>query len=128
MTSYCLCFGALYSNLTLLFLVHLVRTCTIGNQYGDITANMGVSTDQVGGPLSCYNAGHHWALGWFPEGRVQYLTPPDSPVRVSVVAFVDVKALQSNEYVLVRVGSYYMQYNKAKLVSKTKIVHSKVLS
>jgi hypothetical protein len=61
----------------------------------------------------CYNAANHWALNWYIDGRLD-LDPPQIPVTVKVAAFVDFQERSSDEYVLLKTGNLYMQYNRAK--------------
>ncbi len=87
-----------------------------GVEYGDKTSNMGVSSAEIGGPLSCYNAANHWYLGWFSEGRLDLSTVPSNPITVNIAAFVDYSetASESDKYVLVKAGNFYVQFNRAK--------------
>jgi hypothetical protein len=87
-----------------------------GNEYGDKTSNMGVSSAEIGGPLSCYNAANHWLLGWFPDSRLDLTTVPSNPITVNIPAFVDYSdvASSSDQYVIVKAGNFYLQYNRAK--------------
>jgi hypothetical protein len=87
-----------------------------GDEYGDYTSNMGISSSELGGPLYCYNACNHWVLGWFSDSRLDLSTIPSSPVTVTMPAFVDYQetAGASDQYVLVKVGNFYLQYSCAK--------------
>ena len=87
-----------------------------GTEYGDKTSNMGVSSAEIGGPVSCYNAANHWYLGWFTEGRLDLTTVPSNPITVNIAAFVDYSetASDSDKYVLVKAGNFYVQFNRAK--------------
>lgn len=86
-----------------------------GAEYGDKTGNMGQSSSTAGGPLYCYNAANHWNLNWFGDSRLD-LVAPSTPRIVKIPAFVDYRETASdrNRVVLVKVGSLYMQYNRAK--------------
>jgi Gametolysin peptidase M11 len=87
-----------------------------GDEYGDYTSNMGISSSELGGPLYCYNAGNHWALGWFSDSRLDLSTIPSSPITVTMPAFVDYQETAGalDQYVLVKVGNFYLQYSCAK--------------
>lgn len=87
-----------------------------GSEYGDKTSNMGVSSVEIGGPLSCYNGANHWYLGWFTDGRLDLSSVPSNPITVNIPAFVDYAetAYASDQYVLVKVGNFYIQFNRAK--------------
>ena len=87
-----------------------------GSEYGDKTSNMGISSAEIGGPLACYNGANHWYLGWFPDGRLDLTSVPSNPITVNIPAFVDYSetAYASDQYVLVKAGNFYIQYNRAK--------------
>lgn len=84
-------------------------------EYGDITGNMGASSAESGGPLSCYNAANHWSLEWFRDSRLD-LEPRYRPIKVTIPSFVDYRevAAVSDKFVLVKIGTLYIQYNRAK--------------
>jgi Gametolysin peptidase M11 len=86
-----------------------------GAEYGDRTGNMGQSSSTAGFPLFCYNAANHWSLNWFTDSRLD-LVARAKPVTVTIPAFVDYveTAAKTDMFVLVRVGTLYMQYNRAK--------------
>jgi hypothetical protein len=88
-----------------------------GKEYGDKTGNMGASSAIIGGPLYCYNAANHWQLNWYSDSRFSFsIEASRQPITIVVVAFVDyfkVRYIQG-KYVLVKVGNFYMQYNRAK--------------
>jgi Gametolysin peptidase M11 len=86
-----------------------------GAEYGDRTGNMGQSSSTAGFPLFCYNAANHWSLNWFTDSRLD-LVAPAKPVTVKIPAFVDYveTASKKDMFVLVRLGTLYMQYNCAK--------------
>jgi hypothetical protein len=87
-----------------------------GSEYGDKTSGMGVSSVEIGGPLACYNGANHWYLGWFTDGRLDLSSVPSNPITVKIPAFVDYSetAYASDQYVLVKAGNFYMQFNRAK--------------
>jgi len=64
----------------------------------------------------CYNSANHWVLGWFHGAHLE-LQAPQRPRTVTVIAFVDYRLRQRNDYVLVKIGNLYFQYNRAKKVS-----------
>lgn len=82
-----------------------------GQEYGDVTAFMGQSSAEVGGPVSCYNACNHWSLNWFPSQRMEIT--PGNPVTIQLAAFVDATR-SGGATVLVKARDFYMQYNRAK--------------
>lgn len=94
----------------------LKHAAASGSEYGDKTSNMGISSAEIGGPLACYNGANHWYLGWFPDGRLDLTNVPSNPITVNIPAFVDYSetAYASDQYVLVKVGNFYIQFNRAK--------------
>jgi Gametolysin peptidase M11 len=87
-----------------------------GDEYGDVTGYMGISAGSTAAPLSCYNAGDNWLLSWFMDARLDLSTPPDTPVTVTIAALTDYQEIRSysDQYVIVKGGDIYMQYNRAK--------------
>lgn len=95
----------------------LVHAWYNGNEYGDISGSMGMSSAQLGAPLSCYNAANHWKLNWYSDSRLDLTNIPSTPITVTVPAFVDYQAVRSDSSkpVLVKVGNdLFFQYNRAK--------------
>jgi len=62
----------------------------------------------------CYNAANHWALNWYGNAKLDLSNPPATPRQIKVAAFVDHQRRSANEYVLVKAGNLFMQYNRAK--------------
>jgi len=84
--------------------------------YGDESGYLGFTVYKSGGPVKCFNGHKNWVAGWF-EDR-QYHADPymTSPILTRLVTFVDYKnpLLDFNDVVLIRVGQYFLQYNRAK--------------
>lgn len=77
---------------------------------------MGRSKVMRGGPLLCFNAGNHWQLGWFPNGRKDFgYQGPTVPQKFDLASFVD---YPGSHPVIARVGDMYMQYNYRKSYNK----------
>jgi hypothetical protein len=90
------------------------------SQYGDHTGFMGGAImgvhDTTNFPAMCYNAAHHWQLGWYKE-TFKATVDPAVPTLVKVIAFSDQdKGVTGFDHVLVQTGQnqdLYMQYNRA---------------
>ena len=61
--------------------------------------------------MSGYNAHNHYLLRWFADRVVEI--DPEFPQRVTLVPFVHNSYAGPNEFIIVRVGDLYMQYNRA---------------
>lgn len=88
----------------------------LSESYGDETGYMGFTVYQSGGPVKCFNGHKNWVAGWFQD-RENYATPSmPNPILSRLVAFVDYENvnLDDSDVVLMRVGQYYIQYNRAK--------------
>ena len=84
--------------------------------YGDESGYMGFTVYKRGGPVKCFNGHKDWVAGWFQD-RENFLDPNVvSPVLSRLVTFVDYEhpELDWHDVVLMRVGPYYIQYNRAK--------------
>ena len=83
--------------------------------YGDESGYMGFTVYQEGAPLKCFNGHKNWISGWFEDREYAINPAMPSPVLARLVTFVDYKKdLEENDVVLIRVGRYYVQYNRAK--------------
>jgi Gametolysin peptidase M11 len=97
--------------------------------YGDETGYMGFTIYQTGAPIKCFNAHKNWVSGWFDDR--EYTVNPSllSPVLSRLVTFVDYnKDLEQNDVVLIRVGKYYIQYNRAKGINVDTGMHANQVS
>jgi hypothetical protein len=76
---------------------------------------MGYTVYKSGAPIKCFNAHKNWLSGWF-GGREYAVNPAmPEPVLNRLVTFVDYdKEMEWFDIVLLRVGPYYIQYNRAK--------------
>ena len=66
----------------------------------------------LNGPERCFNARKNWLLGWYDDKSLTV----DANFNGKLVAFVDYELASTDrgEYVLLRVGDVYIQYNRAK--------------
>lgn len=86
------------------------------NQYADITGQMGFASRWSGnGPERCYNAAKHYNLGWF-EDRTVCVDDVIGHIHWGgrLATFVDYNLTSPEEFVIIRIGDIYMQYNRAK--------------
>lgn len=84
-----------------------------GGEYGDTTGLMGFATKDANGPKSCFNAHHHWELGWYDERSIDLgHTIRESAWSGRLMAFVDFDVTPLGEVVIIRAGNLYMQYNR----------------
>ncbi|KAL7556099.1 hypothetical protein ACA910_008068 [Epithemia clementina (nom. ined.)] len=87
-----------------------------GEEYGARTGYMGGAPTETETPQKCFNAHNHYQLGWFAPHTVD-LDPAVlslEPQLVWVAAFVDYDLIQEGvEYVVVKMGDLYIQYNRA---------------
>ena len=58
-----------------------------------------------------YNAHNHYMLQWFQDRVLE--VEPEFPQVVTLAPFVEYDSAAPNEYIVVRVGNLYMQYNRA---------------
>eukprot|EP00977_Amphora_coffeiformis_P021513 scaffold9427_cov175-Amphora_coffeaeformis.AAC.1 len=82
-----------------------------GKEYDGVTGYMGNVPTEVLTPQRCYNAHNHYKLQWF-EDRVLEVDP-EFPQIVTLAPFVQYDSAGRDEYIIVRVGNLYMQYNRA---------------
>lgn len=84
-----------------------------GFGYADITGNMGYSTRQQYGPLSCYNAQKNWQLGWYDDKSLDLTNSVRGGAWAGrLVAFVDYDKTVDTDAVVIKVGTLYVQYNR----------------
>jgi len=82
--------------------------------YGDETGYMGYGEKSETSPLKCFNGFKNYQLGWYSDRTVT--VDPSQPHRFSLAAFVDYDDSTSVDKhpVLLKVGDYFIQYNRAK--------------
>lgn len=61
--------------------------------------------------VSGYNAHNHYSLGWFHDRVIE--VDPEVPQLVTLAPFVHYQYTAPSEYIVVRIGDLYMQYNRA---------------
>lgn len=91
-------------------------------QYADLSCTMGgtLPNGTLTTPQKCFNAYHHYQLGWFASHHLE-IDPLDEstsmPQQVELAAYTDYDKLQSagdGAAVILNVANqYYMQYNRA---------------
>ena len=82
-------------------------------EYGDGSSMMGYSYGYDDIPSMCFDGAKHWALGWYDD-RKEEVDPSQGVWVGNVVAFVDYELVTGYDKILVKVGDYYIQYNRAK--------------
>jgi len=82
-------------------------------EYADETGYMGNSYKIQGYPSMCFNAHKNWISGWFLD-RIVTVDPADGIWKGYLATFVDYDLTSPGEYVVIKVGDLYMQYNRAK--------------
>jgi len=82
-----------------------------GEEYRDSTGYMGRSLAQENYPARCFNAYHHWFLGWH-RAHSTAVNPITEAGKYKIIPFVDFEQAQDDEFTIIRVGSVYMQYNR----------------
>lgn len=65
------------------------------------------------GPPKCFNGYNFWVLSWFADRKVEVI-PTNQSQLVQLATFVDYVNTTSSQPVLLKVGNYYMVYNRAK--------------
>jgi len=83
-----------------------------GVAYGDQSGLMGYSYAQSNSPRMCFNGAKHAYLGWYDDRRVS-VNPANGPWIGTLAAFVDYGVTLSDQYIILNVGEYYLQYNRA---------------
>ena len=61
----------------------------------------------------CFNAAKSWQLGWYSDKSYE-VSPQNGKFTAHLDAFVDYNSVQANEYVLLKVDTKYVIYNKQK--------------
>ena len=93
--------------------IGLSHSSANSQEYGDTSCIMGYASAAVGGPSYCFNGQKNWWLNWYEDRRVEI-----SGQRAwtgKLAAFTDYdETIQGDHVVIVKVGNYYLQYNKAK--------------
>ena len=84
-----------------------------GNSYGDVSGMMGYAENREQGPRSCFNAHKNWDVTWFDD-RAEDINIEDGPWAGQLVSFVDYDRTPPGNFVVIRVGNLYLQYNRAK--------------
>jgi hypothetical protein len=76
---------------------------------------MGKSYDVIGGSSMCFNGNKMWLLGWSADRQIEVDPGANGPWFGKIAAFVDYKkSTTASEYILVKVGDFYLQYNRMK--------------
>lgn len=73
---------------------------------------MGSSPTGDNTPRQCFNAAKSWQLGWFSDKTAE-LAPAKEAWLGQVVATIDYKEADPNQFVLLKVGPYYVELNIA---------------
>jgi len=81
--------------------------------YGDRTGYMGYSYAAAGWPSMCFNAVKNWQTGWFMDRAID-LDVTQGGWTGKIATFVDYHLVKDDEYVIVKVGDLFLQYNRAK--------------
>ncbi|GAX21656.1 hypothetical protein FisN_29Hh094 [Fistulifera solaris] len=84
-----------------------------GIEYEDHTGYMGTAPQQMYYPRKCYNGPNHWHLGWYSRTLEIDNDALTSPINVKLAAFVDYDGTTDEHYVIIKLGNYYLQYNRA---------------
>jgi Gametolysin peptidase M11 len=83
--------------------------------YGDESGYEGFTVYQTGAPVKCFNGHKNWISGWFQDRQILVDPTLESSRLLRLVTFVDYdKPMHTNDVVLIRVGSHFIQYNRAK--------------
>lgn len=82
-------------------------------EYGDTSCIMGYASNTVGGPSYCFNGQKNWWLNWYEDRKVEI--GGQRAWTGKLAAFTDYnETIQGEHVVLLKIGNYYLQYNKAK--------------
>lgn len=65
------------------------------------------------GPPKCFSGYNFWYLGWYASRQLDVIPTNQSQI-VQLATFVDFQNTTSSQPVVVKVGSFYMVYNRAK--------------
>jgi Gametolysin peptidase M11 len=86
----------------------LQHSSAMSQEYGDGSCSMGMTYYDIG---SCYNGAKNWWLGWYEDRRVEL--DGSRAWTGKLAAFTDYDETKSGLHVVnVRVGGYFLQYNK----------------
>ena len=77
-----------------------------GGGYGDSTCKMGAA-----GHKSCFNGSKNWFLGWHSDRNFN-LDASQLPSSTKLIPFTQYNLGASDERVVLKIGDYYIQYNK----------------
>ena len=84
---------------------------------GNQPSTAAVAIDGAGYPKKAFNGHKHWTSGWFRDRSLEiYPLESNCTFHQRLVSFVEYgnEALESSDFVLLRAGSLYIQYNRAK--------------
>ena len=85
-----------------------------GNQaYGDKSGYMGYGTKRSDYPRKCFNGYKNAQMGWYHDRELE-VADPSTPQLVNLAAFADYDLAKTTQPVLINVGGYHIQYNRAK--------------
>lgn len=93
----------------------------VSTEYGDTTGYMGMSSYEISGPQKCFNGNKNWILGWYKDKSIeidfstrQANNNDPMPWSGHIYAFTDYAEVKEGSAVVIKVGEYYLQYNRAK--------------
>lgn len=79
--------------------------------------------------MKCFNGHKNWVAKWFDDRAYRVNPYMLSPVLTRLVTFVDYKKdLELDDVVLIRVGPYFIQYNRAKGINVDTGMHADQVS
>ena len=86
-----------------------------GIAYDDQTGMMGYSYNEVGAPAMCFNGHNNYVLGWYADKQITVEPLKGKRWSGKLVGFVDYEKASTsrNEFVLIVVDQFYIQYNLA---------------
>jgi len=90
-----------------------LRHSNESTEYDDRTGIMSYGHKSAVWPQKCFNGHKHWLLKWF-EDRAITVNPVAGTALVELAAFVHYDKTSESHAVVVNVGDYYLQYNRAK--------------
>ena len=81
---------------------------------------MGSAPKRLYYPEKCFNGQNNWHLGWYRDRALEldFDTDLKEPLLLDMAAFVDYKKTRQGSYVVLKIGDYYFQYNRAKSFNK----------
>jgi len=83
--------------------------------YGDTSGMMGFSFEADDLPEQCFNAAKNWQLGWYDDKLLDLnarLELRSGPRNYTLNGVVDYDNGKTNRYVVIKVGNYYIGWNK----------------